>query len=838
MRPRFGLCVLLAATAGFCVSGTGWTDVSPPVSPPTRSHHAMAFDALRGETVVFGGQGLQGTAGYCCHSDTWVWNGTSWTQRFPLHSPAPRYKPAMAYDAARGEVVLFGGGNFSTGQYFADTWVWNGEDWELRSPSVSPPARVEHVMAYDALRQETVLFGGSGGYPFADSWVWNGTTWTQRFPAISPTARALAAMVYDSNYEHVVLFGGQDSVGNVLGDMWIWNGITWTQQTENESSPTPGPHFGHAMAYDASRGHAVLFGGYTTYGTGSSPASDTWLWDGTRWINPAPAIRPSARAMHAMAYDGDRAQTVLFDGVLSTLDADTWIWSGSQPDPSLPSVILSLTELTVTYQEGAPGPFPPKTIDVSSTGAPVFVTALSSTTSGGNWLSVTPLASTTPATFTVNIAPGLLAGTYAGEIAIIASLASNSPQFIPVTLTVTAPPSDSVKPIVLIVPGVLGTKLASPSEVVWLSNHTINQALTFGSLNPLYPLNQLAYDTAGRPVTQLAPYAVTQSGDVGGLFNLASSPTDSKYALDCTGLVGRVWNVWQPKECEDKIYVYNRLFDSLRRAGYSAEPFPYDWRMDIGDLSEQLYNRVLSLTAGAGGQPISLVAHSMGGLIVGEMLRRHSPDVRNHLQAVVLLGTPFEGSVNVYLYFQGWDAMLPPIVDTLATRRIGVNWTSAYQLLPQWSFIQLGGQVAPPANLYSGVFSSRLPALPRWSSLSSMIQSSWSASKAVAPYPRAYAIIGSGFETPTLITDSPRGCFVVHNANGDERVPLRSAAASSWVPVQNLLYVKETHSALPSNPAVIGAVLRVLAGDSLNLEREPYKLQKTTTTGCYLAPAP
>src|SRR5206468_3249290 len=53
--------------------------------------------------------------------ETWEWNGTAWIQR-SVSSPSPRYDHAMAYDAPRGVTVLFGGTNGIT----------NAETWELR----------------------------------------------------------------------------------------------------------------------------------------------------------------------------------------------------------------------------------------------------------------------------------------------------------------------------------------------------------------------------------------------------------------------------------------------------------------------------------------------------------------------------------------------------------------------------------------------------------------------------------------------------------------------------------------------------------------------------------
>ena len=76
----------------------------------------------------------------------------------------------MAYDAARGQVVLFGGyGNISE---YGDTWVWDGTNWTQKSPAISPSLRESHAMAYDAARGQVVLFGGVGSHVDNETWVW------------------------------------------------------------------------------------------------------------------------------------------------------------------------------------------------------------------------------------------------------------------------------------------------------------------------------------------------------------------------------------------------------------------------------------------------------------------------------------------------------------------------------------------------------------------------------------------------------------------------------------------------------------------------------------------
>ena len=81
----------------------------------------------------------------------------TWIQVSPTRSPSPRFAPAMAYDSAHGQVVLFGG--FGS-DFLGDTWIWDGINWTQKFPAGNaPPPRAVHAMAYDAARGQVVLFG-------------------------------------------------------------------------------------------------------------------------------------------------------------------------------------------------------------------------------------------------------------------------------------------------------------------------------------------------------------------------------------------------------------------------------------------------------------------------------------------------------------------------------------------------------------------------------------------------------------------------------------------------------------------------------------------------------
>jgi uncharacterized protein (TIGR03437 family) len=314
-----------------------WTQQSPKASPPARDFPGMAYDSGHSQVVMFGGHAVSASFAQTYFNDTWVWDGSNWTQKSPLSSPSPRYGETVAYDAVHGQVVLFGGqdANFNI---LGDTWVWDGSNWTEKSPPTSPPARTGHAMAYDAAHGQVVVFGGGNAVTaFADTWVWDGSNWTQKSPQTSPTETGGAVMVYDGAHNNVVLFGGDDANGNALNTTWIWDGVNWTQKM---LATTPPGRVNFAMAYDAAHDQVVMFGGlFNTASTfGEQIFDDTWLWDGAQWTKESPQTQPPESERHGMAYDSVHGQVVLFGGFLST---DTWTWTGAiaAPVPTITSII-------------------------------------------------------------------------------------------------------------------------------------------------------------------------------------------------------------------------------------------------------------------------------------------------------------------------------------------------------------------------------------------------------------------------------------------------------------------------------------------------------------------
>lgn len=350
-------------------NGTDWSQARPSTTPSGRYLYGVAYDRGRNEVVLFGGANSSGPL-----QDTWIWDGASWTQRTPANKPAGRYDAGMAYDATRKKTVLFGG--YTSQGTTNETWEWNGVDWQKIAAPTLPDPRGSVSMAYDESRQVMVLFGGATDAGISpDTWTYNGATWKRLTLALSPPPVYAAAMAYESNTKRVLLYGGQDSERASNG-IWAWDGAAWrllrsgdTPKVAEDSTPlyanearqelqlfsasgsdvndpssepawgfsgqawskrpfrsTPAARRRAAMAWDPVRQETILFGGAGD----DALRSDTWTYSTTGWASATPSASPSPRAQHRLAFHPATQSLVLFGGSDDNgLLNDTWTWNGS-----------------------------------------------------------------------------------------------------------------------------------------------------------------------------------------------------------------------------------------------------------------------------------------------------------------------------------------------------------------------------------------------------------------------------------------------------------------------------------------------------------------------------
>ncbi len=317
-RPRLAFTIafllLLGLVAAASSAAQTWVQLNPTISPPARSAAGMVYDAAHGQIILFGGGN---SSGYL--NDTWIWDGSNWSQAAPATSPSPRGWPAMAYDAAHHQVILFGGFTSPpSGTWLGDTWIWDGANWTQQDPATSPSARTSSAAVYDPVHHNVVLFGGqdSGDNFLNDTWLWDGSNWSQAAPANRPPGRGDAAMAFDANSGQAVLFGGRNNFPFVyFSDTWTWDGTNWSQ-----ASPATHPPAGYTIpsAWDPDVGQVILWG--------PSSLDGTWTWDGSSWLQLTPATTPGSRFAPSLAFDAKTGTLVLFGGDESdgSLLNDTW----------------------------------------------------------------------------------------------------------------------------------------------------------------------------------------------------------------------------------------------------------------------------------------------------------------------------------------------------------------------------------------------------------------------------------------------------------------------------------------------------------------------------------
>jgi len=283
--------------------GNFWR-IASTTGPPSTFSPSMAYDPTNQAVAMAGGQINDGSA-----PNTWFWNGLTetWTTPYPSYpgtymdfspysSPPPYPSGGMAYDVNAGNLVYYGGGVVAL-QSQNNTYLWNGTGWTVGV--TGPPGIFDAGFARD-VTGDLIWFGGQQSGTtnvYGDTWKWNGA-WTQ-LAVSGPGPRTGPAMAYDAGIGKTVLFGGSYGGTGPFSDTWLWDGTAWTQSLVNTYDGTtwstteiPSPPVSEfsVMAYDATNGEMVQWGGYDYYLYVASGIYETWVYGHNRLIAPTTAV--------------------------------------------------------------------------------------------------------------------------------------------------------------------------------------------------------------------------------------------------------------------------------------------------------------------------------------------------------------------------------------------------------------------------------------------------------------------------------------------------------------------------------------------------------------------
>lgn len=281
---------------------------------------------------------------------------------------------------------------------------------------------------------------------------------------------------------------------------------------------------------------------------------------------------------------------------------------------------------------------------------------------------------------------------------------------------------------------------------------------------------------------------------------------------------------------------YQKLRSGLRRhfelddANYLE--FAYDWRRPVAVNSARLAGavapRLAALRERFSTAGVILVAHSMGGLVAVDYVRRH--DAREDCRRVYTLGTPFRGAVKAL------DTLANgPRVGPVPSERLPLGHLmealhrlpSVYELLPLYPVITdarngrvpPAGRVAELAGEIAGLDARRARASREF------------LLKLNAPHERLSVVrpvIGYGQRTAQHAVLHPGGRLEVSTATGlpaaaeesggDGTVPAVSASPAVYQEVPPV-YCNQTHNGLAHGGDQVDELIRMLGYDLSRLAR-------------------
>src|SRR5260370_5620126 len=135
----------------------------PKLSGPT----AIADPKLGGVLVIGKGASTE---------ETWLLSKSGWRQLHPEHSPPSRLGASLGIDPATGALIAFGGYRIPR-DAMTNTWRWTGSDWQLETAATNelniPPSGLivadRHELGLLARRPSSEKVGlcAWGGGPLA-----------------------------------------------------------------------------------------------------------------------------------------------------------------------------------------------------------------------------------------------------------------------------------------------------------------------------------------------------------------------------------------------------------------------------------------------------------------------------------------------------------------------------------------------------------------------------------------------------------------------------------------------------------------------------------------------
>lgn len=240
-------------------------------------------------------------------------------QRLPTSgiTPSAREDGAITYDAQARRIYLFGGRANGT---LNDLWSYSVDqrEWTRLQPSgTAPGSRFGHTVQFDKRRQRVVVFGGQASGFFNDTWAYDTqrNSWSQLAGSNgAPNERYGHSAVYDEARDRIIVSHGFTDSGR-FDDTWEFNLATNRWREISPASGRPLRRCLHHAELDPAGNQMYLYGGCSS-GAGPCPQGDLWSFDlnTNRWTEITGGNKPPARQWYGIGLDLARRKLVIYGG--------------------------------------------------------------------------------------------------------------------------------------------------------------------------------------------------------------------------------------------------------------------------------------------------------------------------------------------------------------------------------------------------------------------------------------------------------------------------------------------------------------------------------------------
>lgn len=299
-----------------------------PPTPAPRSFSSMVADTVHGQMILFGGWSI-GMIGGQVFNDVWALDteNETWRMIEPSGSaPAARIDPAAIFNAAKNEMLIFGGRD-DYYNYFNDLWSLSltpgSEAWTQLNPSGTLPSpRLGAKAVVDSVNNRMIMFGGTtSSSGFDETWALdlNTYTWSLLDPAgTKPPARQAHCAIYDPSGHRMIIYAGSNWGAPVMNDVWSLD-LTYGSETWQQLFPSgqqPGARTQHFGIYDQYNNDLVTGFGYDYPGY-FIHYDDAWILklSSMTWERIIPqTTTPVARRASCAAYVPNEYRVIIFGG--------------------------------------------------------------------------------------------------------------------------------------------------------------------------------------------------------------------------------------------------------------------------------------------------------------------------------------------------------------------------------------------------------------------------------------------------------------------------------------------------------------------------------------------